>query len=46
MQGYILGNPATDRLIDGNYQVAFAHGMGLISDEFYEVIFRRNFISL
>ncbi|XP_048503660.1 serine carboxypeptidase-like 19 isoform X2 [Beta vulgaris subsp. vulgaris] len=36
LKGYILGNPATDRLIDGNYQVAFAHGMGLISDEFYE----------
>ncbi|CAO2831923.1 unnamed protein product [Amaranthus hypochondriacus] len=40
LKGYILGNPATDKLIDGNYQVAFAHGMGLISDEFYESIQR------
>ncbi|KAL2894973.1 Serine carboxypeptidase-like 3, partial [Bienertia sinuspersici] len=36
LKGYILGNPATDRFIDGNSQVAFAHGMGLISDELYE----------
>uniref|UniRef100_A0A803MUF0 Serine carboxypeptidase n=1 Tax=Chenopodium quinoa TaxID=63459 RepID=A0A803MUF0_CHEQI len=35
-KGYILGNPATDRFIDSNYQVPFAHGMGLISDEQYE----------
>ncbi|XP_074291750.1 serine carboxypeptidase-like 19 isoform X2 [Silene latifolia] len=38
LKGYLLGNPATDRSIDGNTQVAFAHGMGLISDEFFESI--------
>uniref|UniRef100_A0A803MV29 Uncharacterized protein n=1 Tax=Chenopodium quinoa TaxID=63459 RepID=A0A803MV29_CHEQI len=36
LKGYILGNPATDRFIDSNYQVPFAHGMGLISDEQYK----------
>lgn len=37
-QGYILGNAATDYSIDDNSKVPFAHGMGLISDELYEVI--------
>ncbi|XP_021839164.2 serine carboxypeptidase-like 13 [Spinacia oleracea] len=40
LKGYILGNPATDRSIDSNYQVPLAHGMGLISDEFYESLQR------
>ncbi|XP_021718601.1 serine carboxypeptidase-like 17 [Chenopodium quinoa] len=40
LKGYILGNPATDRFIDSNYQVPFAHGMGLISDEQYESLQR------
>ncbi|KAI7979446.1 Serine carboxypeptidase-like 12, partial [Camellia lanceoleosa] len=35
-QGYILGNPVTT-LDDGNYAIPFAHGMGLISDELYEI---------
>ncbi|KAK9756487.1 hypothetical protein RND81_01G101100 [Saponaria officinalis] len=36
LKGYLLGNPATDSSIDGNTQVPLAHGMGLISDEFFE----------
>ncbi|XP_054781733.1 serine carboxypeptidase-like 19 isoform X2 [Prosopis cineraria] len=35
IQGYILGNPITTRL-EVNYQITFAHGMGLISDELHE----------
>jgi len=38
-QGYVLGNPVTDKNIETNYRVPFAHGMGLISDELFEVIF-------
>lgn len=37
MQGYVLGNPATDPGFDDNAPVPFAYGMGLISDELYEV---------
>ncbi|XP_028765421.1 serine carboxypeptidase-like 2 isoform X2 [Neltuma alba] len=36
IQGYILGNPLTTRH-EENYQIPFAHGMGLISDELYEL---------
>ena len=36
-QGYILGNPKTDKIVDKNSQIPFAHGMGLISNELYEV---------
>lgn len=36
-QGYVLGNPATFLHGDGNYAIPFAHAMGLISDELYEV---------
>ncbi|KAG5071390.1 hypothetical protein JHK86_006601 [Glycine max] len=34
LQGYLLGNPITTRN-EGNDQIPFAHGMGLISDELY-----------
>ncbi|WVZ20464.1 hypothetical protein V8G54_007786 [Vigna mungo] len=34
-EGYILGNPLTTRK-DRNYEIPFAHGMALISDELYE----------
>ncbi|MCE3050083.1 hypothetical protein HAX54_046443 [Datura stramonium] len=35
LKGYLLGNPST---FEGqnNYEIPFAHGMGLISDELYE----------
>ncbi|KAL1204760.1 Serine carboxypeptidase-like 15 [Cardamine amara subsp. amara] len=36
LQGYVIGNPATDPYRDVNSRVQFAHGMGLISDELYE----------
>ncbi|MED6157424.1 hypothetical protein PIB30_022996 [Stylosanthes scabra] len=35
LQGYLLGNAETTRTED-NYQILFAHGMGLISDELYQ----------
>nr|AFK49380.1 unknown [Medicago truncatula] len=34
LQGYLLGNPITTYKED-NYQIPYAHGMGLISDELY-----------
>lgn len=37
VQGYVLGNPATDIKIDRNSKVPFAHRMAFISDELYEV---------
>jgi serine carboxypeptidase-like clade 1 len=37
VQGYIVGNGVTDEQIDGNALVPFVHGMGLISDELFEV---------
>jgi hypothetical protein len=37
MQGYIVGNGVTDDRFDGNALVPFAHGMGLISDNIFEV---------
>ncbi|KAI6689128.1 hypothetical protein NL676_025956 [Syzygium grande] len=40
IQGYVLGNPATDPAFDQNAPVPFAHGMGLISDELYESLKR------
>ncbi|KAH9689989.1 serine carboxypeptidase-like 18 [Citrus sinensis] len=36
LQGYILGNPRTDMVVEQNSQIPFAHGMGLISNELYE----------
>lgn len=32
-----MGNGVTDTEIDGNALVPFAHGMGLISDDLFEV---------
>jgi hypothetical protein len=37
LQGYLLGNAATIEN-ETNYKIPFAHGMGLISDELYDVI--------
>ncbi|KAK9163661.1 hypothetical protein Syun_004563 [Stephania yunnanensis] len=36
LKGYILGNPKTDRRVDRNGQIPYAHGMGLISNELFE----------
>lgn len=36
-QGYLLGNPFTDQLLDHNSKYKFAHQMGLLSNELYEV---------
>ncbi|CAJ1962099.1 unnamed protein product [Sphenostylis stenocarpa] len=35
LQGYLLGNPVTTQR-ERNYQIPFAHGMALISDELYQ----------
>ncbi|PHU23036.1 Serine carboxypeptidase-like 19 [Capsicum chinense] len=35
-KGYILGNPETIIPDQDNYEIPFAHGMGLISDELYQ----------
>jgi hypothetical protein len=37
-QGYIGGNPLTDKQFDTDGQIPYFHGMGLVSDELYEVI--------
>ncbi|CAA2966433.1 serine carboxypeptidase-like 18 [Olea europaea subsp. europaea] len=36
LQGYIIGNPITDRNIENNAQVPYAHRMALISDKYFE----------
>lgn len=36
-QGYLIGSPRTDSVIDENSKIIFAHRMALISDELYEV---------
>ncbi|KAK4401749.1 Serine carboxypeptidase-like 2 [Sesamum angolense] len=38
LQGYIVGNAVTDTIEGLNERVPFAHGMGLISDEYFECI--------
>ncbi|CAH8270592.1 unnamed protein product [Arabidopsis lyrata] len=40
LQGYVLGNPVTDKNMESNYRISFAHGMGLISDELFESLER------
>ncbi|KAL2935854.1 Serine carboxypeptidase 1 [Bienertia sinuspersici] len=37
LKGYMVGNGVTDEAYDGNALVPFAHGMGLISNELYQV---------
>ena len=37
LQGYLLGNAVTTRR-ENNSRIPFSHGMGLISDELYNVI--------
>ncbi|CAL0304581.1 unnamed protein product [Lupinus luteus] len=41
-KGYLIGNGVTDSTFDGNGIVPFAHGMGLISDQIFEVTSRLN----
>lgn len=36
-QGYMVGNGVADPEFDGNALVPFAHGMGLISNDLFEV---------
>uniref|UniRef100_A0A453C2W4 Carboxypeptidase n=2 Tax=Aegilops tauschii subsp. strangulata TaxID=200361 RepID=A0A453C2W4_AEGTS len=38
LKGYFAGNPVTDDRFDTAGKVQFFHGMGLLSDELYEVI--------
>uniref|UniRef100_A0A0D3HLL9 Serine carboxypeptidase-like n=1 Tax=Oryza barthii TaxID=65489 RepID=A0A0D3HLL9_9ORYZ len=35
-QGYVAGNPRTERQFDEGGKIPFLHGMGLISNELYE----------
>ena len=37
-KGYLVGNPGTGESIDFESRVPFLHGMGIISDQLYEVI--------
>ncbi|XP_042417415.1 serine carboxypeptidase-like 17 isoform X2 [Zingiber officinale] len=38
LQGYLIGNPFTGENIDENSKIPYAHGMGIISDDFFEMI--------
>ncbi|KAK7833076.1 serine carboxypeptidase-like 18 [Quercus suber] len=40
IRGYLLGNPVTDLVSDGNSAIPYAHGLGLISDELHESLKR------
>ncbi|XP_072951790.1 serine carboxypeptidase-like 7 isoform X2 [Typha angustifolia] len=37
LKGYLVGNPVTDEKIDKDYRVPYAHGVGIISDQIYEL---------
>ncbi|KAJ4762591.1 hypothetical protein LUZ62_072966 [Rhynchospora pubera] len=41
LKGYLVGNPGTgENFYDVNYQVPYAHGVGIISDQLFELIQR------
>ncbi|KAG6403516.1 hypothetical protein SASPL_135739 [Salvia splendens] len=44
LKGYLVGNGVTDAVFDGNSFVPFAHGMGLIPDELFEVRFLNTYV--
>ncbi|KAJ3672802.1 hypothetical protein LUZ60_006176 [Juncus effusus] len=37
LKGYLVGNPSTGEKIDQNSRVPYAHGVGIISDEIFEM---------
>uniref|UniRef100_J3LSI0 Uncharacterized protein n=1 Tax=Oryza brachyantha TaxID=4533 RepID=J3LSI0_ORYBR len=37
LKGYIVGNPITGSNIEENFRVPYAHGVGIISDQQYEI---------
>ncbi|XP_042412733.1 serine carboxypeptidase-like 18 isoform X1 [Zingiber officinale] len=37
LQGYLIGNPVTGGKVDKNSQLPYAHGMGIISDDLFEM---------
>lgn len=38
LKGYLVGNPSTGEIIDFSSRVPYAHGVGIISDQLYEMI--------
>ncbi|XP_074555532.1 serine carboxypeptidase-like 18 [Curcuma longa] len=38
LQGYLIGNPVTGGKVDKNSQIPYAHNMGIISDNLFEMI--------
>ncbi|EEE59864.1 hypothetical protein OsJ_12449 [Oryza sativa Japonica Group] len=38
LQGYIVGNPITGSKIDDNFKIPYSHGVGIISDQLYELM--------
>ncbi|VAH35412.1 unnamed protein product [Triticum turgidum subsp. durum] len=38
LKGYLVGNPMTGEIIDESSKVSYAHGVGIIPDQLYEVI--------
>ncbi|XP_074575047.1 serine carboxypeptidase-like 18 [Curcuma longa] len=37
LQGYLIGNPVTGGKVDKNSQIPYAHNMGIISDDLFEM---------
>ncbi|XP_072951470.1 serine carboxypeptidase-like 7 isoform X1 [Typha angustifolia] len=37
LKGYLVGNPVTGDKFDKDYRVPYAHGVGIISDQIYEL---------